>query len=82
MNPSTHRAALDAALTIEEKLLRPTAGVRDVTVDRRGRIRTWAHGSTPAQRRPEIIGSYDARANADMIAEDLLAMPAFVEAHA
>lgn len=73
-------AAVGAALKIEEKLIRRTAGVRDVTVDARGKIRTWAHGSVPALLRPHIIGSYDARATAEMIADDLLAAPGFTGA--
>lgn len=82
MKPHIRTAAIDAALAIEEKLIRPTAGIRDVTVDRRGKIRTWAHGTVPALIRPHIVGSYDARASVEMIAEDLLAAPEFVEAHA
>lgn len=81
MKSSLHTAAIDAALGIEEKLIRPTAGVRDVTIDARGNIRTWAHGTVPALIRPHIIGSYDARATVEMIAEDLLASPGFIGAH-
>lgn len=82
MNSPLKLAAIDAALSIEEKLIRPTAGVRDVTVDARGKVRTWARGSVPAQYRPHIVGSYDARASVEMIADDLLAAPGFVGAHA
>ena len=81
MNARLKVAAADAALKIEEKLIRPTAGMRDVTVDTRGKIRTWAHGSVPALIRPHIVGSYDARATVEMIAEDLLAAPGFVGAN-
>lgn len=74
-------AAIDAALKLEDKLNHHRSGLRDITIDRRGKINTWAHGSVPAARRGDIIGTYDARATADMIAEDLLAVPQFVEAH-
>lgn len=81
MIPATHLAAIDSALSIEDKLIRPGAGLRDVTVNIRGHINTWAHGTVPARWRGNIIGSYDARATAEMIAEDLLATPHFIEAH-
>lgn len=77
MNTHPRIAALDAAIAIEEKLARRAAGIRDVTVDPRGKIRTWAHGTVPAHSRPHIIGSYDARATAEMIADDLLVAPGF-----
>jgi hypothetical protein len=82
MNSPLKIAAIDAAMAIEEKLINPKVGTRDVTVDSRGKIRTWATGTVPAQNRPHIVGSYDARATVEMIAEDLLAAPHFVEAHA
>lgn len=81
MTATARRAAIDAALSIEEKLNHHRCRVRDVTIDHRGKINTWAHGSVPAQRRHQIIGTYDARATVDMIADDLLAVPEFVEAH-
>lgn len=82
MNSRARIAAIDAAMTIEEKLIRPTAGVRDVTVDTGGKVRTWAHGAVPAPIRPHIVGSYDARATVEMIADDLLAAPNFTKARA
>ena len=82
MTKSVNIAAIDAALKIEDKLNNPRAGRRDITVDARGKINTWAHGSVPALRRHQIIGTYDARATVDMIAEDLLAAPNFTGAHA
>jgi hypothetical protein len=81
MKSTLHIAAIDAALAIEDKLISPTAGQRDITVDPRGKINTWARDAVPAQRRPHIIGRYDARATVEMIAEDLLTVPAFIEAH-
>ena len=81
MNPIA-MAAIDAALKIEDKLNHHRSGAREVTVDARGKINTWAAGSVPARRRRQIIGTYDTRATADMIADDLLAVPEFVEAHA
>lgn len=80
MNPIA-MAAIDAALKIEDKLNHPRAGRRDITIDRRGKINTWAHGGVPALRRHQIIGTYDARATVGMIADDLLAVPEFIEAH-
>ena len=80
MNPQI--AAIDAALKIEEKLIRRKAGLRDVTVNKCGRINTWAHDTVPARYRPQIVGSYDARATVEQIAEDLLTVPEFLEAHA
>lgn len=75
------RAAIDAALDIENKLNHHRCSVRDITIDRRGKINTWAHGAVPARFRQQIIGTYDARATAEMIAEDLLCVPEFVAAH-
>lgn len=82
MTPTLRIAAIDAALSIEEKLIHPKAGIRDITVNPTGRINTWAHGTVPARWRDNIIGTYDARASVEMIAEDLLAAPAFTKAHA
>lgn len=79
---AARRAAIDAAMNIEEKLNHHRCGVRDITIDPRGKINTWAHGAVPARMRGNIIGSYDARATAEMIAEDLLAAPNFIQAHA
>lgn len=74
--------AIDAALSIEDKLINHKVGIRDVTVNSAGRINTWAHGTVPPRFRDNIVGSYDARATVEMIAEDLLASPNFVKAHA
>jgi hypothetical protein len=82
MTPRLRIAAIDAAMAIEEKLIHPKAGIRDVTVDPNGHINTWAHGSVPPKRKEQIVGCYDARASAEQIAEDLLAVPEFREAHA
>lgn len=81
MNRHLRIAAIDVAMIIEDKITQSEPSIRDVTVDSRGKIRTWAHGTVPPQNRPHIIGSYDTRATAEMIAEDLLAAPGFVEAH-
>ncbi|MBI3096390.1 MAG: hypothetical protein HYY97_16090 [Rhodocyclales bacterium] len=82
MKSTLRIAAIDAALSIEEKLINPKVGLRDVTVNPAGKINTWAHGAVPPRWRDNIIGSYDARASVEMIAEDLLAAPAFVKANA
>lgn len=82
MKSTTHISAIDAALLIEEKLIHPKAGIRDVTVNAAGRINTWAHGAVPSRFRDNIVGSYDARATVEMIAEDLLAAPNFAKARA
>ena len=82
MKSALHIAAIDAAMAIEEKLINPKAGIRDVTVNPAGRINTWAHGTVPPRWRDNIIGSYDARASVEMIAAALLSAPAFVKAHA
>jgi hypothetical protein len=81
MSNALHIAAIDAAMAIEDKLNHWRSGRRDITIDARGKINTWAHGTVPARWRDNIIGTYDARATAEMIAEDLLVAPAFVEAH-
>lgn len=74
-------AAFDAAERIENKLLAPKAGLRDVTVSPNGDVRTWAHGMAPLPLQKQIIGTYNATASAQMIAEDLLAVDAFRRSH-
>lgn len=81
MTFTARRAAMDAALSLEDKLNHHRSGRRDITIDRSGKINTWALGTVPAQRRHQVIGTYDARATAEMIADDLLAVPEFVQAH-
>lgn len=82
MNSTIRIAAIDAAMAIEEKLINPKVGIRDVTVNPAGRINTWAHGTVPPRYRDNIVGSYDARATVEMIADDLLDAPNFTKAHA
>lgn len=74
-------AAFDAAERVENKLLAPKAGLRDVTVSTSGEVRTWAHGMAPLPLQKLIVGTYSSAASAQMIAEDLLAVDAFRRAH-
>lgn len=74
-------AAFDAAERVENKLLAPKAGLRDLTVSPSGEVRTWAHGKAPLPLQKQIVGTYNSTASAQMIAEDLLSVEAFRRAH-